>query len=176
MHLYWYVHWMNGSIIESFLQLCSADLVSTEVALTRDQLLLVACAYQKAACRRKLGKQVTAVKANWIQIRGATYLVPGVSFYLREFEFRVIWVHASDFFSCWGTQNLEEGEYWFKSRNLHYCTWWFGRRYRPLLSRPIDQHHFLQETEAAIFHVQERKREVNKKSNSCTEKSLPTEQ
>jgi hypothetical protein len=50
----------------------------------------VACPYQKAACRRKSGKQITTVKANSIHIRGATDLVPRMSFYLREFEFRVI--------------------------------------------------------------------------------------
>jgi hypothetical protein len=67
----------------------------------------VACPYQKAACRRKSGKKITTVKANSIHIRGATDLVQRMSFCLREFEFRVILVHASYFFSCLSAQNQE---------------------------------------------------------------------
>jgi len=37
----------------------------------------------------------------------ADYLVPWVSFNLRELELRVVWVHALDLFPCWSTQNLE---------------------------------------------------------------------
>lgn len=51
----------DSASIRSFLQLCSADSVSTEVALKQDQLLQVACAYQKAAWGKKLGEQITAV-------------------------------------------------------------------------------------------------------------------
>jgi len=37
----------------------------------------------------------------------ADYLVPWVSFNLRELELRVVWVHALDLFPCWSTQNLD---------------------------------------------------------------------
>lgn len=49
------------------------------------------------------------------------YLVPRVSFYLGEFEFSVVGVHAFDLLSCWSAQDLHI-EKWVKllSINLHY--------------------------------------------------------
>jgi hypothetical protein len=54
-------------------------------------------------------------------------------------------------------------KYCFNSMNLHYWTQWFGRRYRPLLFRPIDQHRFLQETAAAISMFRREKKRSEQK-------------
>lgn len=88
----------------------------------------------------------------------ADYLVPWMSFNLRELELRVVWVHALDLFPCWSTQNLrvampqyamdhgaEEGSETLKIKDTtRKSPWW---------SQPVGQLHFLQETEATWMNV-----------------------
>lgn len=40
-------------------------------------------------------------------IAQGSYLVPGVSFDLRELKFGVIWIHTLDFFTSWCSKNLK---------------------------------------------------------------------
>jgi hypothetical protein len=120
-------------------------------------------------------KQITTVKANSIHIRGATDLVPRISFYLREFEFRVVLGSCIWFlilFECpksriRGMDNDFSLQIYITGCNCLV-------RYQPLLFRPVDQCHFFQETESAIFHVNGWKSRSQQKDSSCIEKSLPT--